>query len=193
MSKAGVFFAFIIGAAVGVAVTWQYTKQKYEQIAQEEIDSVKRAFAPKRNDEGEDVKIKAARAKEKPDILEYAAKLQQSGYVNYSDGEKPMKEEEKEPMDKPYVISPDEFGVFEEYETVGLTYYNDQVLADDNDELVEELEETVGFDSLTRFGEYEDDSVFVRNDRLKCDFEILLDHRNYSDVLKKKPGHMEEQ
>ena len=29
---------------------------------------------------------------------------------------------------------------------------------------------------------YEDDSVFVRNDVMKCDYEILLDHRNYKDV-----------
>ena len=43
-------------------------------------------------------------------------------------------------------------------------------------------DEIVGLDSLTHFGEYEDDSVFVRNDVMKCDYEILLDHRNYKDV-----------
>ena len=63
--------------------------------------------------------------------------------------------------DKPYVISPEEFGEYEEYEKISLTYYGDQVLADENDELVEDVEGAVGFESLTHFGEYEDDSVFV--------------------------------
>lgn len=85
-------------------------------------------------------------------------------------------------MDIPYVISPDEFGQDESYETISLTYYADGVLADDDDEMVEDVENLVGFDSLNHFGEYEDDSVFVRNDRLKCDYEILLDHRKYTDV-----------
>ena len=36
---------FIAGAAVGSIVTWQFLKTKYEEIAQEEIDSVKQTYA----------------------------------------------------------------------------------------------------------------------------------------------------
>ena len=61
------------------------------------------------------------------------------------------------------------------------------MLTDDNDEKMEDYEETIGKDSLDHFGEYEDDSVFVRNDKLRCDFEILSDLRTYSEVLKLKP------
>ena len=95
-------------------------------------------------------------------------------------------------MEKPYVISPEEFGEFEEYEKISLTYYADKVLADENDEEVDDVDEIVGEESLNHFGEYEDDSVFVRNDRLKCDYEILLDQRNYSDVAKTMPHRVEE-
>lgn len=95
-------------------------------------------------------------------------------------------------MDKPFVISPEEFGDFDDYEKISLTYYSDQVLADDNDELVEDIEDVVGFDSLNSFGAYEDDSVFVRNNKLRCDYEILLDHRKFSDVVKSKPHEAEE-
>ena len=70
---------------------------------------------------------------------------------------------------KPYVIAPEEFGEEYEYDTISLTYYSDRVLTDDDDEIVEDVEDVVGFESLESFGEYEDDSVFVRNDRLKCD------------------------
>jgi hypothetical protein len=54
------------------------------------------------------------------------------------------------------------------------------------------VDDVVGFESLNRFGEYEDDSVFVRNDRLKCDYEILLDRRKYSDVVNKKPHEVDD-
>ena len=50
-------------------------------------------------------------------------------------------------------------------------------------DIVDDIEETVGIDSLTHFGEYEDDSVFVRNDERKCDYEILLDDRDYEDCV----------
>ena len=95
-------------------------------------------------------------------------------------------------MDKPYDISPDEFGEFDDYEKISLTYYKDQILADDGDEPIEDIDEVVGSESLNCFGEYEDDAVFVRNDRLKCDYEILLDHRKYSDVVQRKPYQMED-
>jgi hypothetical protein len=132
--------------------------------------------------------------------VEYAAKLRKQGYINYSDTDSlsedsnVSEEEVDENMinDKPYVISPDEFGEFYDYEKISLTYYADQVLADEDDELVEDIEETVGFESLNAFGEYEDDSVFVRNDRLKCDYEILLDQRKYSDVIKRRPHEVED-
>jgi hypothetical protein len=188
---------FIFGAAVGSVVTWQYTKKKYEQIAQEEIDSVKETFSKLKevknkdneSDENNNVRTIVERAKDKPSIVEYAAKLRKQGYINYSNTDSLFEEEVDENMinDKPYVISPDEFGELDDYDTISLTYYADQVLVDEDDELVEDIEETVGFESLNAFGEYEDDSVFVRNDRLKCDYEILLDQRKYSDVIKRKP------
>ncbi len=207
-SKFASFMMFVLGAAVGSAVTWQYIKKKYEQIAQEEIDSVKEVFskhkvASQDNEPDENIHIRgrAEQAKDKPSIAEYTAKLREQGYTNYSniksipdDSDTTKKEEEEEPMtkDKPYVIPPEEFGEFYNYEKISLTYYSDQVLADDNDELVDDIEDVVGFESLSTFGEYEDDSVFVRNDRLKCDYEILLDQRKYSDVINRKPHEVDD-
>lgn len=197
------FMMFIFGAAVGSVATWQYIKKKYERIAQEEIDSVKETFSKLKDNESEEnnnARTIVERAKDKPSVVEYAAKLRKQGYTNYSytdslsEDSNVSEEEVDENMinDKPYVISPDEFGEFYDYEKISLTYYADQVLADEDDELVEDIEETVGFESLNAFGEYEDDSVFVRNDRLKCDYEILLDQRKYSDVIKRRPHEVED-
>ena len=55
---------------------------------------------------------------------------------------------------KPYVISPEEFGEFEDYERISLSYYADQVLADEDDEKVDDVDNVVGLESLTHFGEF---------------------------------------
>lgn len=181
MSKAGGFIIFITGAAIGSAVTWKYLKTKYEQIAQEEIDSVKEVFAKRETVEKEN-REKADKAKDKPDIMEYADKIKNEGYTNYSDVNSDKNDAQKD-VEKPYVITPEEFGEFDDYNQISLIFYADKVLADENNEIVDEVERIIGFESLNHFGEYEDDSVFVRNDRLKCDYEILLDQRNYNDII----------
>ena len=43
-SKIQLGVVFVLGAIVGGAVTRYYIKNKYEQLAQEEIDSVKQMF-----------------------------------------------------------------------------------------------------------------------------------------------------
>lgn len=187
------FAMFLAGATVGAATAWVCLRKRYEQIAQEEIDSVKAAFAEKkpvftnenRIDEQAENQHKADIAKLKPDLVNYAAKLQEEGYVNYTEHSKKNTEEKKEdPMpDTPYVISPDEFGASDNYAQISLVYYDgDEVLADEEDEIVEDIAGTVGEDFAEHFGEYEDDSVFVRNDRLRCDYEICKDNRSYADV-----------
>lgn len=181
-------FIFVMGAAVGSLATWQYTKRMYERIAQEEINSVKKIFSKKEADT-EIVGSQPANVEkvvEKPDILEYAARLQKEGYSGS------MKGKEEHMESEPYVIYPEEFGELDNYETISLTYYADQILTDENDELIENVEDIIGYESLTHFGDFEDDSVFVRNDRLKCDYEILMDQRLYSDVIKTMPHRMEE-
>ena len=66
-----------------------------------------------------------------------------------------------------------------------------QVLVDDGGDKIEDVDDVVGMESLTNFGEFEDDSVFVRNDRLRCDYEILMDERTYSEAQKERPHQRE--
>lgn len=195
--------AFVLGAATGALVANKYLKTKYEKIADEEIASVKAVYWTKTNPEAaayakKDVEYTeevykqhqqaAEQAKEKPDIVKYAEKLHKEGYTNYSTTAKP----DTPDLGEPYVIPPEDFGEFDDYEKISLIYWADQVLTDDNNEVVEDLEGSVGIDSLTAFGEYEDDSVFVRNSRLRCDYEILLDQRNFEDVIHAGPKRLED-
>lgn len=173
--------AFAAGAGVGAAVTWIFAKKKCDQRIAEEVESVKETYA-KRNEpeDTEDTKEKTEEAvdPEDEDYVEYVAQTQ--AYVS---------PEYTPPSDKPYVVSPYEFGEIEDYDKFTLTYYADNIVTDENDCILEDIEGNIGFESLSHFGEYAEDpdSVYVRNDRLKCDFEILRDQRPYTDVLNAKP------
>ena len=171
---------FGVGAAIGSVVTWKLVKTKYERIADEEIESVKKIYSYKKIAEERATKPEVKVQNVNQDRVDYSKLTVDLGYTNES------KEGGEDMREKPYVIAPEEFGEMDDYETVSLTYYSDGVLTDDFDNEIEDVEGMVGEDSLDHFGEYEDDSVFVRNDRLKIDFEILADQRNYSDLDKNK-------
>lgn len=183
--------AFALGAAVGTAASWRILKVKYEQIAQEEIDSVKGYYSEKY---AQKEKTESEKEETTSDDAESKLDEKHSDYSTILDGNRYSRASynvEKKtvgvPGETPYVIAPEEFGEMDGYSTISITYYADQVLADDADHIINDVDDTVGFDSLTHFGEYEDDSVFVRNDCRKCDYEILLSQRKYSEVLKEKP------
>lgn len=159
---------FAAGGAIGSVVTWKLLKTKYERIAQEEIDSVKAVYSARQSGGLTD------------STEEHDEHEEQTEYVDIVNN---YTSEEVSFMAVPRVIAPEDFGSEDDYETETLTYYADGVLTDEDDIPIEDVDGMVGADSLTHFGEYEDDSVHVRNDKRKCDYEILYDCRNYSDVV----------
>jgi len=84
----------------------------------------------------------------------------------------------------PYVVHVDEFRENSlEHEQKGLTYYeSDGVLCGDNDVIVDDQEETIGIDNLTRFGHGGADAntVHVRNEVREVDYEVVLSYGSYS-------------
>ena len=182
---------FAAGAAIGSVVTWKLVKTKYEQIARDEIASVKEVFSfrkfepevfePKKSeletkdaDEDED---------EEPDPCEvekdeYKGLLKTYGYTDTEDDKKGG----SYTVAAPYVITPDEFGGEYEYDAISLNYYADGILADDWGVIIDDVEGEVGTESLNHCGQYQADTLFVRKDRLKIDHEIIRDERSDSDV-----------
>ena len=176
---------FTLGGAVGSIAAWFVAKKKYAELAQAEIDDVKETYKAryeKENETSEESEEPQIVKDEEPEDTEddrstirYNQIIRDAGYA-----------------DGPYVISPDEFGDREDYTRLEYTYYSDKVLTDDYDNPVDDVDNTVGYDSLLHFGEYEDDALHIRNDRLKCYIEVLADERKYSDVIKTKPRQVED-
>ena len=183
---------FVMGAAVGSAVTWKLIKTKYEQIAQEEIDSVKERYSkkapvkPKKEKEATSEKDAPAIVKDTDEVTKYAKKLHDLGYTDYTTSSD-KNEVKSASGDRPYVITPESFGEFDDYQTESLYYYTDGVLADRDDEIFEDVEEHIGSDFSSYFGEHEDDYVHIRNDKLKIDYEILLSQKSYAELTIHRP------
>lgn len=178
MTKNYLYFAcFLLGIGVGVYGASGYFKTKYETYANTEIESARKAFHELNRN-----------SVDKPPLSEMISSLGQTNDIPERDLKKAteiVKSEKYNFPAGPYVISPDEFGGTFEYECISLVYYADGVVVDDNQNVVKDVEDCIGEDSLTHFGEYEDDSVYVRNDERRIDYEILLDERKWSDVKKK--------
>lgn len=183
--------AFAAGGVVGFVAADRMMKQKYEQIVQDEVESIKAAFRKEPSASEKESGPAAAEASEsEPKAEDDKPTEQEREQYRKAVAELGYTKEEKPPVTiKPRVITPDEFGCLDAYEQISLTYYADGTVADDDDRAMskETIEETIGRESLRHFGEYEEDSVFVRNDRLKVDYEILLDARTYGEVLQEKP------
>lgn len=161
----------VVGAGIGSLVTWKFTKTYYERIAQEEINSVKEVFSKKSTKNAEEEPKNTLN--DKPSLEEYAKILNENGYG------KAVEKGDTEDIEEPELISPEEFGEID-YETKSYTYYHvDKVLADELDDVVEDVNGTVGPEALGSFGEYVDDAVYVRNNQKRIDYEILLDNRSY--------------
>mgnify|MGYP005608469169 CR=1 FL=1 len=183
---------FTAGAVIGAAVTSNYFKTKYERLYQKDVEDVKRAFSmpqqsePTEGDTESEVESMDALDPTPEEIINYNSIISAQGY---GESAIPVDSEKKEVkgVPRPYVISPAEFDTLDDYEVFSLNYFEDGVLADDAGNVIEDVENMVGRDSLNHFGEYEDDSVHVRNDALECDFEILKDLRRYSDVYHAGP------
>lgn len=170
-----IIFAFTLGVAAGSVATWKLIKTKYEQIAKEEIDSVKEVYSKKKElveDEYDEEEI----IEDENSEYEYNKIISKQNYKNEKGGSESMENE------KPRIIPPEEFGENDDYETISLIYYEDDVLTDDVGDVIYDIENTVGEGYETHFGHYEDDTVFVCNDRLKCYYEILRDYGKYSDL-----------
>lgn len=193
------FIAFAIGTAVGSVASMKYFKTKYERIADAEIESVKRSIVhliktsdalnkksdgdPKNNANGNSDNTKGEEtmnkddAKGKDTLNKIVSKLD---YTSFSKGvtEEVVEEEveDDEPEgDLPYIIPPEEVGE-NDYECQTYTLHSDGVLTDELGDKVneEDLAYTIGSrDVFKHIDDYGNGAVYVRNDFLEMDFEVI--------------------
>lgn len=208
--SAKVIFSFLLGAAGGSACTWYLVKETYAKQSEQDILSTKEAFRGReeklkaeikalKEQLGLDAEPNAAeptvlangKVQDKEDVVELARGRKYTQYTasvisQGADSTDTLRS--KYAQESPYVITPYEFGELD-YTKITLMYYADDVLADENGVVVDDVDEIVG-DALDHFNEIEDDAVYCRSDMKRCDYEILKDLRRYKDVRKTYPPNL---
>ena len=187
---------FCGGVFIGGFLTWDFFKTKYEKIADEEIASVKETFEhreprPDKNYKVEEaLKGNDAYINVSPGVAERIIQIIDSnGYRNYSNAQIEIEKKggaADMELKHPYVITPEQYEDNVDYTKVSLTWYSDKILEDDWGNVLDP-DDVIGSDALTTFGQYEKDSVFVRDDDEQIDYEVLLDTRSYKETYGHDP------
>lgn len=174
------FIFFSAGMVAGGLVGYYICKKKYHIVKLEEAE--------------EPVKY-SGKGKLKDEInKEYKEKIYEASYKKEEkEGDEEWEEANKvnpvEPEMVPYVISPDCYvGEHDDYAKIVLHYYEDnEVLEyeeynlDKGEDHFADIGSTIGYDAINHFGEFEKDTVFVRNEALGNDYEVLLEHCAYDE------------
>lgn len=176
---------FCGGVFIGGFLTWDFFKTKYEKIADEEITSVKETFEHREPRPDKNYKVEG----ELKGNDAYVNIIDSNSYRNYSntaiETDKKGGTADME-LNRPYVITPEQYEDNVDYTKVSLTWYSDEVLEDDWGSVLDP-DDVIGRDALTTFGQYEDDSVFVRDDDEQVDYEVLRDTRSYEETYGHDP------
>ena len=187
---------FVAGAAIGSVVTWKLIEKKYKDLADEEIESVIETFKNRKpritkDNVKETVEKVINKYKEPKEIVEDIVTAERYSIENEEEIDEDDESNYTVNVDNnddevitPYVITPEEFGEYNEYGTKTLTYYADNVLTDEIDNPItsEEMITMIGPDALDHFGEYEDDSVYIRDEMNEMDYEILKSEKKFSEI-----------
>ena len=178
--------AYILGIGTGILIIREQMERKYRKNAQEEIDSVKAAFS-KKKESATSPKEQTPTTQEMPSTMTQSpvetTRLDSSTLYEQVIADSRHRAAENPGLEAPYIIELADFVLDEDYSKVTYTYYADGVLVDDNREVVEPTDDIFKSDFTRHFGEYDaGDCVYVRNDEIRCDYEIVQDEERYSDI-----------
>lgn len=194
---------FVSGIAVGGLSAWAYTKSYYKKVTEDKLEIIRNHYKKKQENmveistehlrcwpPEEQVTISNAGEEEMTDYIQKAVDYLSNSPIDYSHIETGVLPKEKIVEDTPYEISSDEFGEFDDYECITLTYFLDEVLVDDQYQILDEPFELVGDISLIEhdIGEFAEDCIYIRNDAKRCDFEIIYALETYKDYILKHPS-----
>ena len=184
MSNLKGLLIFAAGALAGAFAGARIAKKHYEELAQEEIEEVRAYYKNKEKEETnaieepEKIEEKSIEVEEKK---EYDTIIKHGNYMTMEEDKENEDDELYSSDDEPYIIDPSEFGNYGHYATQTCTYFADGVLVDDVDEVIEDPETLVGNYHVDIFRDFDATSVYVRNDWMKMDFEIIRDDWFWSD------------
>ena len=166
------FMAFIAGAAAGAGAAWLYAKKYFGNQIDDVIakcNAVEAEEQPKiSKQEKEESETPAEAEKGGDGLVRYNKAIKENGYSD-------------KVAQKPYFISADEFKDGTMITAVTWSYFEDGVVTDEYDNIVDDVEQAIGKIDLLVDAFGDGDIAYVRNEDRKCDYEILREGIYYSD------------
>lgn len=164
---------FAAGATIGSVVTWAVMKSRYNYNREIETEVGEYLGVPEedKSEESDTVKVDISEREpaDEQTMIQYNKIVNDSGYSGVVEQKK-----EEDDVEGPYIIPAEEFEEVDGYNSVTLYWYEDKTLVDEMENEIDDPEDIIGYDALMYFEDYEDcDSVYVRNDARKTDYEIL--------------------
>ena len=211
MSKNTIISGFV-GALLGAGISWFITNCYWGSKNKDEIEAYKTYFNNKIKKLEDQLNIGQTEPK-LIDIPNQDAKvIEESKPISYhsiikdhynietddiSDDEDFIKEREIEnkPKEKPYLIHMDAFTGDDdihyqsEYSHISLDYFagDNKVTLMDTNELLDNPDKVLGYDWRLHFGDekfgYDENTVYVRNDVRRVDYEIVRDKGYYCQII----------
>lgn len=195
----------LAGLGIGSVGTFFAVKNRYETLANEEIEAVKEYYKDKcdncntnkHNTEAVEDDVKENTKPSEDDKEYYNNIIQKMNYNACSNKNSAKKDvvidvrqkeeeipEEHAGDDEPYSITPEQFASGRLNDQISLTYFEASgfFMNNETEELISNGEELVGKWNLSKFGEYEKDVLYVRDDSTGCDYEVVLDVRDFQDT-----------
>lgn len=173
---------FLAGIGVGATGCFLCVKKHYDKITDDEIKSVKEYYKKEFLEAFDNAHVYSSSSEDSEDnkVTQQNYKSKGSDLVNYSDFYK-KEEETNEKNDKllPYVIDEDEFLEENQYDKITISYFeDDSVFVNQEDDIISDGMEFVGEENISKF---KNDVLYVRNEKLGVDYEVILEKGGYED------------
>ena len=201
---------FLIGvstaAIAGYKIGYQRSKKHYENLADEEVASLKKAMEARYGAKKEEPPVDDTPKEKIPKIdIPIDARVEEpikggkkkGKTVDYGEpyrtgtdqripgdpGEEKLIHIKEEEVDttKPYIMTPEEFQD-SEYETVTLFYCADKVLTDDDFNQISNIGIVGGYHNLDQMGIYDSDCLYICEPKKGIVYEILKEERTHSQI-----------
>lgn len=204
-----------IGFTVGYKVAEKRLKTKYSKLAEEEISEMREHYQQKmvavepkppldkvvkeRYSEIELQAIKETNAQFPPEeevqegvVVQEVEETTQVNVFNEPGWDYAAEIAKRDP-EVPYIIHVDEFTQNEpDHDQLTYTYYEmDDVLADQQENTIDDMDAVIGLGNLGRWGHGSKDEhiVYIRNEEMKTDFEVVRDRGSFAEETRRNIRH----
>ena len=202
MNKLLPIATFIGGAVIGTLVGWSAHKKKYEDQLEAETESIRKTYEkkyvkiskadlPKVEDtvdmtEEEFKDYVNKRAEARKEYHKITAQYQPEGEVVT-----PNMTLEERAAAQPELIYAQDYGTEQDtgetYDCVELMWFKDERLATEAEMEILDVATTIGWDAIAQFDKTGLNTIYVRNHRLKIDYEVFKYDDTYEELLAERP------